>query len=143
GGVGGRDGVGPREARGAGLDRTRRALEEVSRGLVLRWIGCEIVREAQLPADAFVAAEQALHGGEAGDHAVEVGAVLGLEIERALDAQEPRVEEPLGRAGAGVIDDPQERGDRGGVDLVARAAYEVERLGRDVAIAAGERRRVA
>ena len=28
---------------------------------------------------------------------VEVGAVLGLEIERALDAQQPRVEQPLGR----------------------------------------------
>ena len=72
---------------------------------------------------------------------VEIRAVLGLEIERALDAQQPRVEQPLRRA-AEVLEDAQQRVDRRVLDLVARATHEVQRLGRDVAVRARDRRRL-
>ena len=65
--------------------------------------------------------------------------MLGLEIERALDAQQPRVEQPLG-CRCEPLDDLEQRVDRVRLDLVARAPHEMQRLCRDVAIRAGDRR---
>ena len=97
----------------------------------------------QLPADALVAAQQALHGRQPGDQLVEVRAVLGLEIERALDAQQPRIEQPLGRARRAARRAASSARIARRLDLVARAPHEVQRLGRDVAVRAGDRRRRA
>ena len=66
--------------------------------------------------------------------------MLGLEIERALDAEQPDVEQPLGRV-AEPLEEREQGLDLRGVDLVARAPHEVQRLGRDVSIRAGDRRR--
>ena len=56
----------------------------------------------------------------------------------ALDPEDPEIEDPLGGA-AEVLDHAEERLDGGVVDLVARAANEMERLGGDMAIGAGDR----
>ena len=138
-GVRGRDR--PRERGAAGLDRARAALEQHRGGLVLRRIGGEVVRDPQLPADALVAAQQALHGRQARGDAVEVARRA-----RPRDRARARCAAARCRAAtrarcASCSKMREQRVDRRRLDLVARAAHEVQRLGRDVAIRACDRRR--
>ena len=59
-------------ARSAGLDRARARSNSSAAGSYCDGSAREVVRHPQLPADALVAAQQALHARHAGDHAVEI-----------------------------------------------------------------------
>ena len=139
GGRGLRGGDRPRERQPTCLDGARAALEQARSGLVLREIHREVVRHAELPADALVAAQEARHRGQACGQRLEIRAMLGLEIERALDPQEPGIEQPFRRI-AEPLDEREQRANRDRLDLVPGAPHELERLGRDVAVRARDRR---
>jgi hypothetical protein len=53
------------------------------------------VGQPQLPADALVAAEQPAHQRQIGEQPLDIAALLGLDIEGALHAQQPGVEQRL------------------------------------------------
>ena len=87
----------PREQRAAGLGRARAPREQHSGRLVLRRILARSCASRSSQPMRSSPRSRRCTTGMPGDHAVEVAAVLGLEIERALDAQQPGVEQPLGR----------------------------------------------
>ena len=110
---------------------------------MLAAVGAQIEREAQLPADALVAAQERAHLGQVGEQTGQVAAVLGVETS-ARSTRSSQVSTSHSCPGScSAMRSNRRNRPRRLIELVAGAADQVQRLGRDVAVRARQRRRRA